>query len=396
MYNNEEIMKCVDAARRNNGPIYFYNKRIIKEKYELLKNNLPKTFEIYYAIKANPFIGVVELLGSLGAGADIASCGELEIARRAGIAPDKIGFAGPGKTENELKKAICCTIAAINLESVPELLLVDTLAAGFGKKQPVCVRINPQHEIIKSGMRMGGGSKQFGIDEDTLDEFFTALSNLRNVEFAGLHIFAGSQVLDYQLLLDYFENVLKIAVHVKNNYSAPMKIINFGGGFGIPYFAGEEELDIQSFGKGIDILFKKYNVEKVFPETRYIVESGRYLVGECGLYVTQVLYRKKSWGKEYVITEGGINHHLAASGILGSILKKNYKIKVLNKYDAPIKQKYNIVGPLCTTLDSLANNIELPDVQPGDMIGIFNSGAYGFSASLLQFLSHKPPIEVII
>jgi diaminopimelate decarboxylase len=396
MFNKEEINQCIDVAKRNNGSVYVYNKRIIKEKYELLRNNLPKNIDIYYAIKANSFLDVVELLCSLDAGADIASGGELEIAYKAGIPSEKIGFAGPGKTEEELKAAITSNIASINVESIQELLLIDRLAAESGKKQPVCVRINPQNEVIKSGMRMAGGAKQFGIDEEKLDEFFTVLSGLMNIEFKGLHIFAGSQVLDYKLLLEYFENVLKIAINIQKNYPVSVSILNFGGGFGIPYFAKEEELDIQSFGKGLKELFKKNDVKTAFPETRFVVESGRFLVGESGLYITKVLYRKESRGKEYIITEGGMNHHLAASGLLGSILRKNYKIKVLNKYDNQVNQKYNIVGPLCTTLDSLANNIELPDVQPGDLIGIFNSGAYGYVSSPINFLNHPPPKQVMI
>jgi len=396
MFNKEEINQCLDAAKRSNGPIYVYNKRIIKEKYELLRNNLPKNFDIYYAIKANSFLGVVELLCSFGAGADIASGGELDIAYKAGISSEKVGFAGPGKTEQELKAAITSNIVSINVESIQELLLIDRLAAEFGKKQPVCVRINPKNEVIKSGMRMAGGAKQFGIDEEKLDEFFTISSKLMNIEFKGLHVFAGSQVLDYKLLLEYFENVLKIAINIQKNYPVSMSILNFGGGFGIPYFAKEEELDVKGFGIGLKKLFKKNDMKTAFPETRFIVESGRFLVGESGLYITKVLYRKESRGKEYIITEGGMNHHLAASGLLGSILRKNYKIKVLNKYDESINQKYNIVGPLCTTLDSLANNIELPDVQPGDLIGIFNSGAYGYVLSPLNFLSHPFPKQFML
>lgn len=396
MFNKDLISQCLDLAKRSNGPIYVYSKEIIKKKYELLRKNLPREFDIYYAIKANPFLDVVELLCSLGTGADIASGGELEVSYRAGIRSGKIGFAGPGKTEEELRTAIRSNIASINVESIPELLLIDRLALEFGKRQTLCVRINPQNEVINSGMRMAGGAKQFGIDEENLDEFFVVLSGLMNVEFKGLHIFAGSQVLDYRLLLEYFKNVLLIAINIQKKYHISVKILNFGGGFGIPYFAKEKELDLRSFGIGLKKLFEKYDVKTIFPETQFIVETGRFLVGESGLYITRVLYRKRSRGKEFIITEGGMNHHLAASGLLGSRLRKNYKIKVLNKYDESNNQKYYIVGPLCTTLDSLANNIGLPDVQPGDMIGIFNSGAYGYTSSPLNFLNHPFPEQIML
>lgn len=396
MFDKQEIKECLKIARSLETPAYIYSKRVIGEKYRLLKENLPENFSIHYAVKANPYAPVVNYLGSLGAGADISSGGELELSLKEGISPDKIGFAGPGKTQKEITDSIINNIASINVESFQELLLINETAGLLGKIQPFCIRVNPKEEILTSGIRMGGGAKPFGIDEEDLESVFSILRDLKNVLFKGIHIFAGSQILDYQLLLKYFEGVLKIALSIHEKYQVPIEIINFGGGFGIPYFKKEEELDILSFGKGIKKLFGDYELNNILHGTRYIIESGRYLVGASGIYITKVLYRKNSKGKEYIVTEGGMNHHLSAAGLLGSILRQNYIIKVLNKLEEHDLKKYDIVGPLCTPMDRLAVNIDLPDVEPGDFLGVFNSGAYGYSASPLYFLSHTFPKQEMI
>lgn len=391
-----ETQDLLKRAEKIKTPAYIYDLKLVKTKFDLLSKNLPAKFEILFAVKANPNLKVNQFLAQIGAGADIASGGELKLASEAGYAAEMISFAGPGKTEDELRSAIESNIATINVESISELRLIDSISRTMGKQTDISVRVNPQEVLKRSGMRMGGGPKQFGVDEELLPEFFTELAKLNNVNFKGIHVFSGSQILDHNIILQSFENVIKIALKILDEHKLSSDIINFGGGFGIPYFKGEESLDIQSFGEGLKTIMQKHDISTKFPDTRFFVESGRYLVGDCGYYLTKVLYKKQSRSITYLVTDGGMNHHLAASGNLGSLIKKNYKIRIISKQNEPAEEKVNIVGPLCTPLDMLARNIELPRSEVGDIICIYNSGAYGFSASPLRFLGHDYPDEHII
>ncbi len=392
----EDFRKILDVATGVRTPFFVYDASTMRDKHRLLREGLNPQFEIFYALKSNPNIRVAQIMSQLGLGADVASSGELELAEIAGFLSEKISFAGPGKTEDELKIAIEKNLSFISIESIQELLLVHSIAQQLNKIACVGVRVNPARPLKSSGMIMGGESTQFGIDEEQLADFFRALKHLSHVQFKGLHVFAGSQILNHTVLLDSFENVMRIALMIKDSYGAKLDIINFGGGFGIPYFKNEKVLDIHAFSAGLKDLLSKYNFFGMFPGTRFFVEAGRYLVGESGYYVTKILYKKVSRGKTFLITDGGMNHHLAATGNLGQILQKNYHIKILNKIDEPCDEKVSIAGPLCTPLDILANNIMLPHASPGDLVCICNSGAYGYSASPLKFLSHHEPPEVVI
>ena len=390
-----DLKNLLGVFRNLDLPCYVYDTEIIKEKYLSLCNNLPRNFKILYALKANPHLELVRFIKNLGTGADISSAGELNVALEAGYNDQEISFAGPGKTEEELSLAIDKEII-INVESMGELVLIDRLARTLNKIANIAFRINPENVLRLSGMRMGGGSKQFGIDEEQLPSFFERLPELRNVRFRGIHIFAGSQILDHEVLSQSFENILKIAIALRQKYSVDFNVINLGGGFGIPYFKGEQDLDLVRFGLNLKEMLAKYEIDKLFPNTRFLVESGRYIVGQGGFYLTKVLYKKVSRDKTYLITNGGMNHHLAASGNLGSVLRKNYNIQILNKLDREPDELVNIAGPLCTPLDILATDILLPKAEPGDIICILNSGAYGRTSSPLGFLSHSEPKETIL
>lgn len=385
--HNDRADRYLRIVSKSGTPCYIYDADVIKRQYHRLREALPKC-DIFYAMKANPHADVVRYLKNLGAGADVASGGELERAMRTGILAQNISFAGPGKNEDELRMAIGSQIASINVESIQELAAIDEIAKQLGLRANISVRINSNKSLTKAGLRMAGGPKQFGIDEDQLPQFFNLLHKSHHVHFRGIHVFSGSQSLDSRAILDAFNSTLEIAKKVESTIRRPLEIINFGGGFGIPYFTGEKPLALE--------VFRSFDPQKNFPQARFIIEAGRYLVGPAGVYVTKVLYTKRSRGVQYVITNGGMHHHASAAGQFSGPLRRNYDIRVLNKIDEEPTEIVNIAGPLCTPSDILANDIKLPHIEPGDLICILNSGAYGLTLSPVNFLSHQPPREIFI
>jgi len=242
-------------------------------------------------------------------------------------------------------------------------------------------------------MKMGGGAKQFGIDEDRVPVILEKIG-MMPVDFQGFHIFAGSQNLMAEAICSAMEQSLDLIWRFGKPFADSIKIVNLGGGFGIPYFENDEKLEISKIGNHLETLLEKY--QSFFPKARFVVELGRYLVGECGLYVTKILYKKQSRGKTFFVTDGGMNHHLAASGNFGQILRKNYPIVIANRvYDSELEE-IDIVGPLCTPLDLIGSKVNLPKASEGELIAIMNSGAYGYSASPLLFLGHPPPNQIFV
>ena len=384
------IAKIVESS---GTPCYLYDTSVVQSKINLLRHHLPEDFLLYYAVKANPNPELLKFINPLVDGFDIASSGELDAVIEAGADHSQISYAGPGKTIDDLSNALAHQIGSINIESESELLKLVELGRKKGVQPNISVRINPDFELHGSGMKMGGGPKQFGIDVELVPEVLKKIKDLP-VNFKGFHIYSGSQNLNAESISLTLEKIFKTIKELAGYIDQNINMINFGGGFGIPYFSNDEPLDIQKIGVALKSMTP--SLKKAFPQTKFVIELGRYISGECGIYVTKVVTKKKSRGKTFLVTDGGMNHHLAASGNLGQVLRKNYPIVNPEKLWSEKTETYQIAGPLCTPLDSLGVNVELPVTEEGDYIAIMNSGAYGYTASPLYFLSNKLPIEIII
>ena len=376
-------------------PLYVYAGDILDAAWRRLRAALPKSAAIHYSVKANPNPAIIHFFIRHGAGVEIASAGELHLALHAGALPERMLFAGPGKSDADLELAIKHQIGEIHLESDAELIRLAALGRRLGVRVRVGLRVNPAAEAQGGAMRMGGTSTPFGVDEETVDTVIGKILSEPAVELRGLHLFSGTQILDYRTLIRQYRKALELALRVGCLIGRSLATLDLGGGLGIPYFATDQPLDVNNVGLGLASLIDDYQTNTFMPE-RFVVEPGRYLVGEAGVYVTRVLDVKVSRGKRFVVLDGGLNHHLAASGNLGQVIKRNFPIVVANRLREPVGATADFVGPLCTPLDVLARDVELPQACIGDLVAVLQSGAYARAASPLGFLGHPTPPEVLV
>lgn len=372
-------------------PLYIYDRHLISQRIADLRAILPNKIQLHYAIKANPMPAVVQHLASLVDGLDVASQGEMLSAINTGIKSSEISFAGPGKTDKELRAAIAAEIV-INVESENELKRINLMGQTLGLIPNIALRVNPDFELKASGMKMSGGPKQFGIDAEIIPELLHKLANL-TINFVGLHIFSGSQNLSSDALIDAHNKTFALASTLLHDLSVDFRFINIGGGFGIPYFPGDTPLDLSPIADNLQRLLE---TTPQFKDKEIIIELGRYLVGEAGVYVSRIIDKKTSRGQNYLITDGGLHHHLSNSGNFGQVIRKNYPVIISTQKETPNTEKTMIVGPLCTPLDTLADKMELPQAEINDCVVILQSGAYGKTASPESFLGHPPVKELLI
>jgi len=380
------------VERVGSTPFYAYDRQRITERIALLRRHLPEGILLHYAMKANPMPAVVQHLASIVDGIDIASAGEMKVALDTMLAPDKISFAGPGKRSSELRRAVAAGVT-INVESERELRVIVELGECLGITPSVAIRVNPDFELKSSGMKMGGGAKPFGIDVERVPNLLRLLVSLK-LNFVGLHIFSGSQNLNSAAIQEAQLKSLQLGISLTEHIPTPMRLLNIGGGFGVPYFPGEERLDLVVIGENMQPMIQAFR--KQLPETLVAIELGRYMVAEAGIYVCRVLERKESRGKIFLITDGGMHHHLAASGNLGQVIRKNFPVIIGNRVQDTEKEMASIVGPLCTPLDLLAEEMMLPKAVAGDLVVVLQSGAYGLSVSPTAFLNHPLPEEILV
>lgn len=347
-------------AARHVTPVFIYDRNIVEQKYAALRAALPKRFSISYSIKANPNPAFLRFFVEKGCGLEIASAGEFCHARNAQCSAQDMLFAGPGKTEAELELAISRGVGEIHAESKLEIERISAISKKFSVRTRVAVRVNPNEDGQGGAMRMGGKSAPFGVDEEELEPLLHRIVNDPQLDFRGIHLFVGTQILDYQLLLAQYRKGLEIGRRAAAAVNLPLRTLDFGGGLGIPYFSGDSELDLCSFSKGLHELMAGVEREDCFAQCKFMVEPGRFLVGEAGVYVARINDIKISRGRKYLILDGGMNHHLAASGNLGQVIKRNFPMAVLNKCDAPATDTVDVVGPLCTPLDTLGRSEQLP------------------------------------
>ncbi|MFZ6673024.1 pyridoxal-dependent decarboxylase, exosortase A system-associated [Undibacterium sp. Xuan67W] len=380
------------AQRVGSTPFFAYDRQVMTDRVAHVRCHLPQEILLHYSLKANPMPAVVQHMAGLVDGLDVASGGELKIALDTPLIPAKISFTGPGKTDAELAQAIAAGIV-INLESAGELRRIDRLANACGVQASVMVRVNPDFELKSSGMKMAGGSKQFGVDAELVPALLKELA-VTNVEFHGFQIYSGSQNLKSDAIIEAQVKTFELALALSDYAPVAPRLINIGGGFGIPYFPGELPLDIAPIGQHLQHWVNQLATR--LPGTRIATEMGRYLVGEAGVYITRVVDRKISRGQVFLITDGGMNHHLAASGNLGQVIRKNYPVVIATKMYPDVKEVTSVTGPLCTPLDLLADRMELARADVDDLVVVFQSGAYGLTASPNDFLGHIRPKEILV
>lgn len=380
------------VAEAGTTPLFVYSRDMLRARVAALRDAMPERLGINYAIKANPYAPVLEFMAGLVDGFDVASAGELARLGEAGIDPARVSFAGPGKRDEELEAAISagCTI---NLESEGEAQRALAIAERLGAQPRLAIRVNPSFELRGSGMKMGGGAKQFGIDEERVAALGREII-AAGAEWRGLHIFTGSQALDAEAIIETQANVLVLADRLAGEIGAALPKLNMGGGFGIPYFNGDTPLDIQAVGAALSDRFA--NLPGSLAATELCIELGRYLVGEAGVYLTRVIDRKVSHGQTFLITDGGLHHQLAASGNFGTVVRRNYPLAVATHFDAAPEEEANVVGCLCTPLDRLADQAHLPRAEVGDLVAVFCAGAYGATASPTDFLGHGPARQMLV
>lgn len=383
---------AIALAERISTPLYALDGRLVRERVAEVRDLLPAGVRLHYAIKANPMPDLLRLLAPLVDGFDIASAGELQLALDAGHRGADLGFAGPGKRDDELRTAIDAG-AVVNVESAGELARLAALARAKGQRGLAALRINPDFELRQSGMRMGGGAQVFGIDAEQVPGVLAAWP--ADVDFAGFHIYAGSQNLNGEQVADALRRSHALCARLASGAPATPRIFNLGGGLGIPYFAGEQRIDTAPVGSAMASIAAAHR--HAFPGTALVLELGRYLVGEAGVFLTRVLDRKRSRGREFLVCDGGMHQHLAASGNLGQVIRRDYPVWLARDLRARPDTAFTVCGPLCTPLDVLAREALLPgDVQPGDVLAIGQSGAYGASASPAGFLSHPAAGEMLV
>lgn len=371
-------------------PAFVYDLQIVADKIASLRAALPDGVAIHYAMKANPLPELVAAMVPLVDGIDIASAGELSVALAAKA--DHISFAGPGKRDPELEAAIVAKVT-INLESVNEAARALTIAGRLGVAPRLAIRVNPDFSLKGSGMKMGGGATAFGVDAENVTPLVKSII-ASGADWRGFHIFAGSQSLDSEAIIAAQTATIALAGRLADETGAEPPLVNIGGGFGIPYFANEVPVDIRRIGASLgDAINKRPDS---LSRSRFAIELGRWLVGECGVYLMRVIDRKESRGEVFLVTDGGLHHQLAASGNFGTVVRRNYPIAVANKLDAPATVTVNVVGCLCTPLDRLGDRVSLPHADVGDIIAVFMAGAYGASASPSSFLGHGPAEENVI
>jgi diaminopimelate decarboxylase len=380
------------AQRVGQTPFFAYDRALLDRRIAHLRDVLPPTIHLHYAIKANPMPAVIQHLAGLVDGFDVASALEMNWAMDTTMPAERISFAGSGKTPDELSRAVAAGVI-IHLESEREAEIVDAIATSMGVQAPVAIRVNPDFELKSSGMKMGGGPKQFGIDAERVPDLLRRMGRMR-LQFEGFHIFSGSQNLRPEALQDAQTKTVGLAIELARHAPSPVRVLNIGGGFGIPYFPNEVPLDLRPVGETLHGLSDQ--VAAALPEAQLIIELGRYIVGEAGIYVCRVVDRKVSRGRTYLVTDGGLHHQLAASGNFGQILRKNYPVAIGNRMDDTDRAPTDVVGCLCTPLDLLGDQVELPHGEVGDLIVVFQSGAYGKSASPAAFLGHPEAVEVLV
>lgn len=372
-------------------PLFLYDHALLTARVQAFRAAMPAELGLHYAVKANPLPALLTHMAGLVDGFDVASAGEMAKALAAGMAADHVSFAGPGKRDRELEAAVAAGVT-LNVESAGELDRLATIAARLGRPARVALRVNPPFALKGSGMKMGGVASPFGVDAAEAAPLLRRMGQPPFL-FQGLHLFAGSQNLSVEAILQSQRQSVALAADLLAEAGLNASLVNLGGGLGVPYFPGDTELDLAALGEGLDDILS--GRPAVLATSRFALELGRWLVAEAGVYLCRVVDRKQSGGETFLVTDGGLHHQLAATGNFGTVIRRNYPVVNASR-NGDARETAAIVGCLCTPLDRLADKQDLPETQVGDLIAIFMAGAYGRSASPESFLGHPPPLERLV
>ena len=383
----EQVVKIAGGT-----PCFVYDGQRVIDNIHRLKANLPSQIKLHYAVKANPFAQLISRMADAIDGFDVASHREMQLALATGIASEAISIAGPGKSDMDLQGAICAGVI-INVESEHEIHRLYEHCQRLGMKANIALRVNPVFELKQSGMKMSGGAKQFGIDEEQVIPILSDLDT-KYFNFKGFHIFSGSQNLSEAAIMECHQRTFELVDKLLSSSPHKVSHINIGGGFGVAYFEHEQPLQLAGITAQLKKLLDQY--AKVLDGIEVHLELGRYLVADAGTYLTSVVDKKGSRGTTFLVVDGGMHHHLANSGNLGQVIRKNYPVFIANRYAGEERELVDIVGPLCTPLDIVASKVSLPSPNTGDIIAVMQSGAYGASASPQGFLSQPALREILL
>lgn len=380
------------VERAGDTPLFVYDCAMLEARAAEWRAAMPEGVQLHYAMKANPFAPLLAHMAGIVDGFDVASGGELAAALASGMAAAHISFAGPGKRDRELEAAIVRG-ATLNLESAGEADRALAIGARLGIAPRLAVRVNPDFDLKGSGMKMGGGAKPFGVDAEAVPALVARLIDA-GADWQGFHIFAGSQALDADAIADTQAQTVALAARLANAVGAPPPLVNLGGGMGVPYFPGDTAVDAARVGARLaETLAAR---DPMLGPSRFAMELGRWLVAEAGVYLTRIVDRKTSHGETFLVTDGGLHHQLAASGNFGTVIRRNYPIAIANAFGADPVESVSVVGCLCTPLDRLGDQVALPRAEAGDLVAIFQAGAYGASASPSAFLGQGPAREMLV
>ncbi len=390
LLGGDRASALADAA--GDTPLFVYDSAMLAARVAEWRAAMPGEVQLHYAMKANPYAPLLAFMARLVDGFDVASGGELGMALASGMAAQHISFAGPGKRDRELETAIRAG-ATLNLESSGEATRALAIAARTGVRPRLAVRVNPDFDLKGSGMKMGGGAKPFGVDAAEVPTLVRRLLDM-GADWQGFHIFAGSQALDATAIAETQAQTVALAARLANEIGATPPLVNLGGGMGVPYFPGDTAVDAAAVGAALGETLAAR--APILAESRFAMELGRWLVAEAGVYLTRVVDRKTSHGETFLVTDGGLHHQLAASGNFGTVIRRNYPIAVANRFDAEPTETVSVVGCLCTPLDRLGDQVALPRADVGDLVAIFQAGAYGATASPSAFLGQGPAKEMLV
>jgi diaminopimelate decarboxylase len=373
-------------------PLFAYDNNIVGGQIARFRGAMPDGLGLHYAVKANPYGPLLRFLARYVDGFDIASAGELQLLKDAEVDGLPISFAGPAKRDSDIEAAICAGVT-INVESELEAERVLEIGESAETQPKIAIRVNPPFGIKGAGMKMGGLASPFGVESDRAAALAKRVIE-GGAEWRGLHIFAGSQVLSAEALIDAQTATVALAAEIANAVGASPPEVNLGGGFGIPYSNGEQPLEVEPVGRALSETLR--SVPDMLANTRFAIELGRWLVAESGVYLTRIVNRKDSGGRTFLITDGGLHHMLAASGNFGQVLRRNYPVAIAGRFGSTPDEEVTVTGCLCTPLDLLADDVSLPHAEPGDVVAIFCAGAYGLTASPQAFLAHPPAREILV
>ncbi|HZF44288.1 MAG TPA: pyridoxal-dependent decarboxylase, exosortase A system-associated [Sphingomonadaceae bacterium] len=380
------------VAEAGDTPLFVYDRGAIDAKAAAFRAAFGTRVALHYAMKANPYPPLLRHMIAATEGIDVASAGEMRMALDAGADAEHLSFAGPGKRDDDLAAALTAGIT-LHCESEGEAARTIAIAAGLDLRPRIAVRVNPDFEIKGSGMRMGGGAKPFGVDAVRVPALVRHLLDA-GVDWRGFHIYSGSQTLDATAIIGTQAQTLALAGRLADAVGETPPLVNLGGGFGIPYFAGDTPLDIDAVAEALSAEFN--NLPQSLANTRFALEFGRWLVGEAGVYLTRIVDRKQSHGRTFLVTDGGLQHQLAASGNFGQVIRRNFPVAIASRWDGDPAEEATIVGCLCTPLDLLGDEIVVPRADVGDVVAVFVAGAYGLSASPQAFLGQRGAIEMLV